>query len=150
MQVFVNRSSLSAAGPIRVLGYYPDETVIAPDAHGPAAVILSLAPAAIVNTRIGPTLALDWRDANREQALKGEAERRILKAFPAHEQRNAALELGLLAAQHGAGAWPKEALRRKAEIESAWTYVNAVRRAAKAMAGALPTDPTADAHWPKR
>jgi hypothetical protein len=77
---------------------------------------------------------------SRVRLVKGEASRRILAAFPEHEQRNAALELALS---------PKP--QRKAEIEHAWEYVNAVRQAAKAMLAApLPADPTADSHWPKR
>jgi hypothetical protein len=146
MQVFINRAELAFRDrPMRVLGYHEDGQAIEVSAYGAQATVLSLRSSAITNTQTGPALMPGWREANREQVVRGEAARRILAVFPEHAQRNAALELGLMAA---GGA--KDSAKRKAEIERAWTYVNAVRQAAKAMVGALPADPTSDSHWPPR
>jgi hypothetical protein len=153
MQVFIKRAQLAAKADaaIQVTASYDDHIVIAPTAHGPGMTVLSLGPTALRNIGSGITmLAPDWRDANRVEIAGGEARRRILEAFPEHAQRNAALELSLLTAQHGAAVWPKEAQKRRAEIERMTAYVTAVRRAAQGVVGALPADPTADAHWPPR
>ena len=150
MQVFVKRSDLTAPGNalIRVLGYH--ETPIDPNAYGAQAVPLSLSKDVINNTSSGPVLAPGWRDGNREQIIEGEAERRIQATFPEKAQMSAALEVALLAAQHGSGEWPKEAKARRAEAERAWTYVKEVRRAARGLASSPPPDPTTDNHWPTR
>jgi len=156
MQVFVHRSdlTLTIGEVVRVFGYYEDGTEIAPDAHGFGAALLSLSQAAIVNDSLRTTtLAPGWREANRELIVYSEAERRILAAFPDYSQRNSSAELMGYLAVHGANAaaWPAAAQRRKAEIDRAWAYVDAVRRASHGMlAGALPADPTADGHWPMR
>jgi hypothetical protein len=147
MQVVVSRSQLALDAP-RVVCTFED-SIETEGLYGPGFAVLSLPPLAVVNTRLGPFLAAGWRDANREAIVNGEATRRILRAFPEHAQRNAALELAILTARHG-GSFPREAQKRMAEIESLWTYIGAVRQAARAMVGAPPSDPTADAHWPKR
>ena len=112
------------------------------------------APAAAVQqTDRFPVLARGWRQTYREQIVYGEAERRILEAFPDYSQRNSASELMGYVSTHGAnaGAWPATAQRRKTEIDRAWAYVEAVRRASHGMlTGALPADPTANSHWPTR
>jgi hypothetical protein len=154
MQVFVNRSdlTLSVNEIVRVLGYYDDGVEVAATAHGPQAALLSLSKAAIDNTRHGTVLTSGWREANRELIVYSEAERRILAAFPDYSQRNASAELmGYLAVHGAAAAWPAAAQRRKAEIDRAWAYVEAVRRAARGiLARALPANPVADSHWPAR
>jgi hypothetical protein len=152
MKVFVDRSdlTLTANEAVRVLGYYEDHVAVSPTAHGDRATILFVGPGAVVNAN-GPTLPPGWREANRTQLAYGEAERRILEAFPDYSQRNSAAELMGYLSVHGANAsaWPATAQRRKAEIDRAWAYVEAVRRAASAMlAGALPANPSANSHWP--
>jgi hypothetical protein len=155
MKVFVKRSdlTLSANAAVSVIGYYDDHTDIAPTAHGAGATVLSLGPEAVVTGPLrGMTLASNWRDLYRDQMAHGEAERRIVAAFPEHSQRNCLAEyMGYIVA-HGpdAAKWPKVAQSRRAEIERLWAYVTAVRLAARSVATALPTDPTADAHWPAR
>ena len=155
MQVFVNRSDLTLAAneAVPVLGYYDDAQPIDRAAHGASAAILSLSAGAVVNTSLGmPTLAAGWREANKQRIASAEATRRIDAAFPEYSQRNSLAELTGYLAEHGAdaGRWPAAAGRRKAEIDRAWDYVNAVRAAAGGLVkAALPADPTADSHWPR-
>jgi hypothetical protein len=151
MQVFVRRSTLTNEA-VPILLSVDDTAAIPLEMQRPGLTVLSVAGSAIQNSERGPALEPGWRETNQREIIKGEARRRILEAFPEHEQRNAALEIALLLATHGSGQWPREAQGRKAEIERAWGYINAVRAAAKAMlaTGTLPVDPTADAHWPKR
>jgi hypothetical protein len=156
MQAFIRRSELTLAAKevVRVLASYDDGFEIASTAHGSGVTIVLLPPSAISNSPQGPTLAAGWREAHRDRIVRGEAERRIVEAFPDYSQRNALAELVGYLVAHGpaiGGAWPKAAQQRRAEIERAWTYVHAVRRSAKTMLGRdLPADPTADGHWPPR
>jgi hypothetical protein len=156
MQVFVRRSSLTLAAneTVPVMGFYEDSTAITPEMQRPDFALLSLAGSSLRSTPLGMSqLVSGWREANREQIAYGEAERRILAAFPDYSQRNAAAEIMGYIAVHGANAaaWPAPAQRRKAEIDRAWAYVDEVRRASHVMlAGALPADPTSNAHWPPR
>jgi hypothetical protein len=156
MQVFVRRSSLTLAADetVRVMAFYDDGVAITPAMQRPELTLLSLAANAIRPTPTGMSaLVAGWRESNREQIANGEAERRILEAFPDYAQRNASAELMGYLSTHGANAsaWPREAQQRKAEIDRAWAYVEAVRRASNGMvARALPGDPTADSHWPTR
>jgi hypothetical protein len=151
MQALVRRSDLTLKPDeaVPVMMYFEDSATLAPGVCRPEWSILSLAPSAIRSTNLGPGLVSGWRETNRESIVHGEATRRILKAFPEHAQRNAALELALLAVQPRA-AWPKAAHTRLEEIERAWAHVNAVRMRARAMLNApLPADPTADNLWPR-
>lgn len=155
MQVFIKRSDLMSKEAIRVAGYCEDAVAIDPDAHGADMVVLSLSRAAIVHRPDGGGMVLraDWREANRERIAAGEAERRIFAAFPEYSQRNSMAELIGYIASLGANSatWPREAQQRKAEIDRAWAYVAAVRRASNGMlSGTLPGDPTADGNWPTR
>jgi hypothetical protein len=156
MKVFVDRSelTLTANEAVRVLGYYEDHVAVSPTAHGDRATILFVGPGAVINANNqGPALPPGWRDANRTQLAYGEAERRILEAFPDYSQRNASAELMGYLSVHGAtvSGWPAAAQKRKGEIDRAWSYVEAVRRAANGMlAGGMPANPTADSHWPTR
>jgi hypothetical protein len=151
MNVFVRRSSLAQSNAdTPVMGFYEDHVSITPEMRRPEFVLLSLPPNAVVSKGLGThVLAPGWREAYREQVAKGEAERRIAEVFPEQEQISAAMELAMLAAQHQAGQWPREAQKRREEIERAWAYVRAVRQAAKAP-GAVQGDPTADNRWPAR
>lgn len=151
MNVFVRRSSLSqiANDDIPVMGFYEDHISIIPEMYRPEFTLLSLPASAVISTFSGHKLAPGWREMHREQIAKGEAERRVAEVFPEREQVSAAMELAVLAAQHQGGQWPREAQRRKDEIERAWSYVRAVRQAAKTM-GATQGDPTADKGWPAR
>jgi hypothetical protein len=148
MLVLVSRSDL-ANGPVKVLASYADK--IPAEMMRPEFTVLTINPRAIRHGAVMGELAPDWRETCRGEIVKGEARRRILAAFPEHEQRNAALELGLFAAHYGSAAWPKEAHRRREAIESAWAHLNAIKEKARAMlAGPLPADPTADSLWPRR
>jgi hypothetical protein len=149
MQVFVRRSSL-ASDEVIVLYCLDDAIQITPEMQAPDSTVLSLGPNAIQTSMHGTRLKAGWREANAARLLRGEAERRILAVFPEHAQRNAAIELGLMAGQQGDNAWLKRAQQRRTEIERVFAYVNAVRLAAQRLTGALPSDPTADSHWPAR
>jgi hypothetical protein len=155
MRFFVRRSSLTldANEAVTVIAYFDDAAPIAKDMLRPELAMLSL-PADVLQQTMGgfPQLAAGWRD-NRAAVANGEAEHRILAAFPAHAQRNSLYELQTLILAHGASPakWPDSASRRRSEIDRAWAYVEAVRRKADSMVkGALPADPTADSHWPTR
>lgn len=148
MQVFIKRSDLTLSGPIRVLGYYDDGAAIDAEAHGHQATLLSLGAHALEQTLAGPMLMPGWREASRERIVQAEAERRILAAFPERAQREAALELAVLAVNGPAHQWPKEAKRRGDEIMRAFAYVKEVRQAARAMQAKAPSDPTDHRHWP--
>lgn len=155
MRVFVRRSDLkmTADEVVAVAYYFEDSVAIPPEIHRPELVMLSVSAATIQQTQTTPVLARGWREANRELLANSEAERRILEVFPDYAQRNSSAELMGLIAAHGAnsGTWPAGAQRRKTEIDRAWAYVDAVRRASNGMlAGALPADPTATSHWPTR
>lgn len=156
MQVFVRRSSLTLAAneAVDVMMYFEDSVILPPETQRPDFTLLKLPGGALKpSTRAIRELEPGWREAYRKQISAGEAERRILAAFPDYQQRNSAAELMGYVSNHGANSatWPREAQQRKAEIDRAWTYVNAVRRASDGMlAGALPADPTADSHWPTR
>jgi hypothetical protein len=155
MQVFVRRSDLSRKPEeaMTVMGFYEDATTITPEMGRPEFVILSLPATAL---EAGPTsmreLRPGWREKYRETIIYGEAERRILATLPAHAQRNVLAEYMSFFAHHGADAakWPPVAKQRQGEIERGWTYINAVRQAAKGLLHKTPADPTADNLWPKR
>ena len=148
MQVFINRAELaSTRDSVRVLGYFDDGADIDPLAYGSQAVRLTLKPCSVENTALGPVLATGWRETNRAHMAEGESERRIREALP--DLGLMALEFAILTARHGPGSWPREAHRRREEIEAVFAYVIAIRQAAKGAAATAP-DPTADSHWPKR
>jgi hypothetical protein len=152
MQVFVRRSALSQkSDTVAVLAYFDDATMITPDMHPPGSTLLSLD--GVVQLPIGGvTLAPGWREANAARILNAEAERRIAEVFPEREQLASLADVLSRILKHGADSagWPKEATARSAEFERAWAYAKSVRRTAEAKRGALPPDPTADEHWPKR
>jgi hypothetical protein len=154
MRVFVARSQLRMTDDevVQVVTYFEDGAAIPDAMKRPELTMLTVPAAAVEQTQRFPVLARGWRQTYRESIVYGEAERRILDAFPDYSQRNSASELMGYIAVHGAnaGAWPPPAQRRKTEIDRAWSYVETVRRASHGMlAGALPADPTANSHWPR-
>ena len=155
MQVFVRRSDLTLRTDeaVAVMMSLEDMTPITPDMLRPDFSLFSLATTAIDRSHVPPRLTPGWREANRAQIISAEATRRIDAAFPEYSQRNSAAEMMGYIAVHGANSatWPREAQQRKAEIDRAWAYVEAVRQASHGlMRGALPADPTASGHWPNR
>lgn len=156
MQVFVRRSSLTltADEAVSVMGYFDDAATLPPAMlRRTDFTLLSLANGAILPGMGLGSLAPGWREANRAQIVSGEATRRIDAVFPEYSQRNSIAEMNGYIVSLGvtATAWPTAPQRRKAEIDRAWSYVNAVRASADGMLkGALPADPTNDSHWPTR
>lgn len=156
-QAFVSRNDLNRTGddPIPVVAFYEASVDISSDAHGEGMTVITVPSDAIESGTpgIGPVLAPGWRDKYRAEVAGGEASRRILEVFPDHSQRNSSAEYSNYITLHGADTsrWPQAAQLRRAEIERAWTYVNAVRTAnAKLVTSTLPRDPTANGHWPAR
>jgi hypothetical protein len=158
MRIFVRRSSLTLKSDevVPVLMTLDDSAELPNEAQWPQlrdAAMLNLPASAIQHVDMRPTLPPGWRETYRSQIAEGEAERRILAAFPEPLQRYSLYELDAAILDHGSDAkqWPQSAQRRKADIERAWGYVQAVRAKAGSLAkSALPADPTADRHWPAR
>ena len=155
MQVFVRRSDLTlkADEAVAVMMSFEDSTPITEDMWRQGFTLFSLASSAIDRSYVPPRLTPGWREANRAQIISGEATRRIDAAFPEYSQRNSAAEMMGYISVHGANSatWPREAQQRKAEIDRAWAYVEAVRQASHGiLRGALPADPSASGHWPNR
>jgi hypothetical protein len=159
MRIFVRRSALTlkADEVVTVMMTLDDRAEMPTEAQWPPLTqmaMLNVPPLALHHVQIGlPTLAPGWRETYRTQITEGEAERRIVIAFPEHLQRYSLYELDAAILDHGPDAkqWPATTKQRKADIDRAWGYVVAVRGKAAAMAkGALPADPTSDRHWPPR
>lgn len=152
MQVFVSRNTLTGLADenVHVIASYEDAVLIDPAVHGTGATIMIM-PVDAVQMGVPMSLVQDWRTRFEVQIITGEANKRIIAAFPDYSQRNANAEINGYITSYGAdsSAWPAGPQSRKAEIDRCWQYVNDVRAKANALGEAmLPVDPTADGNWP--
>lgn len=169
MQIFVKRADLTGQADeiVYAVATYDDATQVDPAAYDKIAITVFILPPTAVQIVVPtppangdiplmpvdrrPTLVKSWRMDYVTQIPAGEAGRRIYSAFPDYSQMNSNNEMNGYITQYGndSSKWPSAAQNRKAEIDRCWTYVNAVRASANAMAQQmLPVDPTADGHWP--
>ena len=89
------------------------------------------------------------RVAQRRVAIKVEARTRILAAYPDWKQTNmVARGVELQDAWRQNGEWTTGEQAEAAALQSAWTWIKAVRAASDALEISLPADFGADEHWP--
>lgn len=164
MKVFIRSSELGGKAP-DVLAFYPDDSEVPADAHGPDATML-VVPKHVLRQSVEdrgelsaadarppplPKLADDWRETSAQSVVEAEAKRRTEEVFTSSEQAQSLHELLVLILRHGTeiSRWPPDAKKRKAEIDDLWNYADALTERARALKS-LPQNPASDKIWPTR
>lgn len=168
MKIFVRAAQMNEKNP-QVVGVYPRETEIEPDAHGEDTIMLEVPDRVLIPAKVPivdpstaqmkempeydplPRLPDGWRTDFATPILEGEAARRIGAVMSPSDQMFTIYELLDLLLQHGVNVskWPASAQTRKAEITDAWNYAREIKSRAASLK-MLPANPASDKNWPTK
>jgi hypothetical protein len=134
--------------------------------------VAALRPASAFTMEPGDFATLRWQDpdcdpptleevrakqaeleaADRVNAVKAEARRRITQRFPDWKQANmTARGVELLNIRVAAGSWTAPQAQEAGELGAAWDWIKAVRAASNAIEALapIPADFASDTRWPE-